>query len=645
MRDTRAINRFLLDSGLRIKGNPAVSPDLCLDPAALARAVAEALPPLAELLRAPRAFRGEPRMRVAAGPVDLYPASELRVGPWRLLVVEERGTGDAGLLVEGSDPIPLPGALGLGDSLSLVPLLWEGLAPLKNLLLEDDPSSTVFPVARGTLARSSLGIGARFTTLHWGAVAWVMKALGLSLTANQNSIPRELVYDVDAMLEGRLAEVPFPFVGGSVPEGHQGQSVQGMTHAAVVAFLKCGFHRHRIPWGFNADHQPIGGRFDAIEEELARGCAFASYITFDLSPELAASEPPGGPDPAAAAFEAPGAPELFERVVARLAPLGLALDAAEARRLFATLLPAMRKLKRRDEAYARVRGELFTTDLGRRYFRELSIDELPGRTSPGTLAVALALAEALGVEVHYVAPAIGFQKNFPYPDDAGLRQTVEAVAAVARSFGASIGFHSGSGKSAENYRVAGEVTRLALEVKTSGRYTYEMGVALSRSSDPGDAALWRDWYGFTRDLAVAGAFSGDPVRQRFARDFVRHALKQEGLSVGGAFDSPAALREALHALAPSPDHMFFFEYNFLYVLAGAGSADRLGDHGPDGYAQRARFYGVSDEARLLYAKGVAAYVLFLAGTTGLAPAARVVAARERLLALSSHDAFERDLVA
>ena len=60
-----------------------------------------------------------------------------------------------------------------------------------------------------------------------------------------------------------------------------------MTHAAVVTYLKCGFHRRRIPWGFNADHQPIGGRFDAIEEELVQGCAFASYITFDLSPELA----------------------------------------------------------------------------------------------------------------------------------------------------------------------------------------------------------------------------------------------------------------------------------------------------------------------------------------------------------------------
>lgn len=644
MRDTRAINRFLLAASLRIRSNPAVSPDLCLDPRALEDAVRVSLPALEPLVR--RAGSGGSRaFRETAGLVDLYPASELAVGPWRLFVVEERATGDAGLLVDGAAPIPLPGAVGLGDGLQLVPLLWQALAPLKNLVQEDDPASTVFPVARGTLSRSSLGIGARFTTLHWPAVAWTMKELGLSLTANQNSIPRELVYDVDAMLEGRLASVPFPFIGGSVPEGHQGQSVEGMTHASIVAFLKCGFHRHRIPWGFNADHQPVGGRFDEIEEELARGCAFASYVTFDLSPELAAAPTPESPADVARAFEALGAAGLFARVLARLAPLGLEVDGDAARRLFVTLFPAMRKMRTRDEAYARVRRVLFTTEVGRRYFRELSIDELPGRTTPATLAFCLALAEALGMEVHYVAPALGFQKNFPYPDDDELRRNVEALYGVARAFGASIGFHSGSGKSERNYRVAGEVTLKGLEIKTSGRYTYEMGVALSRSSDPRDLALWRDWYAFTRELAVAGAFSDDPVRQRFAREFVRHALAHEGKEEGNAFVSPGALRAALDALPPSPDHMFFFEYNFLYVLAAGGSTERLGDHGAAGYAQRARFYGVSDEARLLYAKGVAGYILFLAGATGLAAEGRVASAKARLDAIADHDAFERDLVA
>ncbi len=641
MKDTRAINRFLLAASLRIRGNPAVSPDLCLDPASLEEAVRGALPELAALARS----LPSGTYRVAAGLVDLFPASELAVGPWRLLLVEERATGDAGLLVDGGGPIPLPGAAPLGGGFQLVPLLWEGLAPLKNLVQEDDPASTVFPAARGTLARSSLGIGARFTTLHWPAVAWVMKELGLPLTANQNSIPRELVYDVDAMLEGRLASVPFPFIGGSVPEGHQGQSVEGMTHAAVATYLKCGFHRRRVPWGFNADHQPIGGRFDAIEDELAKGCAFASYVTFDLSPELAAAPALETAADVDRAFGALGAERLFSRVLERLAPLGLSVDGAAARKLFATLLPAMRKMKRRDEAYARVRRELFTTEVGRRYFRELSVDELPGRTSPETLAFCLALAEAHGLEVHFVAPALGFQKNFPYPDDAELRRNVEVLSSVARAFGTSIGFHSGSGKSESNYRVAGEVTGQGLEIKTSGRYTYEMGVALSHAPDPRDRELWNDWYAFTRDLAVEGAFSDDAVRRTYARDFVRHALAHEGREEGSSFASPEALRAVLGGMPPSPDHMFFFEYNFLFVLAAGGSTGRLGDHGAAGYAQRARFYGIGDVARLLYAKRVASYILFLAGATGLAPGERVERARARLDAFGDLDAFQRDLVA
>ena len=644
MKSTRAINDFLSANGIRIRSNPAISPDLCLAGPALERAVRAALPALRDLAYAGDRGRKCREFRVAAGGIDFYPASELAVDRWRFFVVEERETGDAGLLVAGADAPPLDGVIALGDGLQLLPLRWVVLAPLKNLIQRHDPGSTVFPVARGTLSRSSLGIGARFTTLHWPGVAWVMKELGLSLTANQNSIPRELVYDVDAMLEGRLEQVPFPFIGGSVPEGHQGQSVEGMTAASVLALLKAGFHRRRIPWGFNADHQPIGGRFDAVEEELARGCAFASYITFDLSPELALHAPIEDRAELDRAFAALGEPELFERVAARLAPLGLALDAVEARRLFVYLLPAMRKLAARDEAYTRVRRELFTEAVGRRYFRELSVDELPGRTTPETLALCLALAEAMGVEIHYVAPAIGFQKNFPYPDNAELRRTVAALYRVARSFGVSIGFHSGSGKSAENYRVAGEVTERNLEIKTSGRYTYEMGVALAHAGDEADQRLWRDWYDFTRDLAAAGAFAEDATRQRMAREFIRHALAHEKRDDAGVFASPAALRGALAALPRSPEHMFWFEYNFLYVLAAGGSPARLGDHGPAGYAQRARFYAIGDGARLAYARGVASYILFLAETTGLADPDRLAAARERLAGIADHAAFERDVV-
>ena len=43
-----------------------------------------------------------------------------------------------------------------------------------------------------------------------------MQALELPLTANQNSIPRELVFDVEVMLDDQLDTCAFPFIGGDV---------------------------------------------------------------------------------------------------------------------------------------------------------------------------------------------------------------------------------------------------------------------------------------------------------------------------------------------------------------------------------------------------------------------------------------------
>jgi hypothetical protein len=606
----KPINRFLLQSGLPIASNPCVSPDFCLDWPALRDGLTGGY-------GADVAGHAKSRFDTAAG-------------AWTL--VEDRGTGDCAWRLEprgGADPgaVLEEGAAGAGAW--HYPATWENLLRLKNLVQEHDPGSTIFPTAEGGLGRGTLGIGARFTTLHWPAVEWAMSALDLGLTANQNSIPRELVYDVDAMLEGRLGTVPFAFIGTSVPEGHQGQSVEGMSHGCVLSKLKTGFHHRRIGWSFNADHQPIGGAFDAREDALVKGCLLASYITFDLSPELALKQP---------ARPAEVEPGLNARVGARVAAAGLAVEPGALGALVCSVWPAMQKMKRRDEKYRAARARAFTAGVGRRYLRELSIDELPGLTAPETTAVMLALCGEMGMPVDFIAPAFGFQKNCPYPDNDGLRLLVERQWAVARRSGAGIGFHSGSGKSAENYRVMGEVTGGRLEIKTSGRYTYEMGAALFRSRDPSDQALWRDWYRFTVEMALAGAFSADDTERRMARSFISGSLEKAGRDAG-VFASPGSCRAAVEALPPSPEHMIFFEYNFLFVLAAGGRAEKaaLGDHSPAGYAQRARFYAISPGARLLYAKGVAGYIIFLAEHTGLAPAERCAAARRLLARIQTHD--------
>lgn len=233
--------------------------------------------------------------------------------------------------------------------------------------------------------------------------------------------------------------------------------------------------------------------------------------------------------------------------------------------------------------------------------------------------------------VNFVAPAFGFQKNCPYPDNAALQTMIERQWKVCRQFRVSIGFHSGSGKSAENYQVMGKVTGSRLEIKTSGRYTYEMGRALYASKNASDQALWRDWYRFTLELALLGSFSADATEQKMARVFVTDALAKSGKQTD-VFANPTVTRAALEALPPSPEHMFWFEYNFLHVLAAGGRPEKaaLGDHTPAGYQQRARFYTISDEGRLNFAKNIATYIVFLAENTALASAATCAAARKLL---------------
>jgi len=591
------INKFLLQHNLRIAQNPCVSPDFCLDWPSL-------------------------RAKLVAGlSLGSYPKSRFETAAGTWLLLEDEPSGDCAWQLEPRAKGPSSDVLAEGLSLgsrTVFPATWENLLKLKNLIQQHDPASTIFPSAAGNLGRSTLGIGARFTALHWPAVEWAMSVLELGLTANQNSIPRELVYDVDAMLAGSLDTVPFPFIGTNVPEGHQGQSVEGMSHGCVLSKLKNGFHHRKLPWSFNADHQPIGGKFDAREDQLVTGCVLASYITFDLSPELALNQP---------AKFADVPTDLVAKVRARVAAAGLSLNDADFASLLSKIWPSLQKMKVRDTKYAAARAKLFTTTAGREYLRELSIDELPGLTTPETTAIILALCETLGMHIHFVAPAFGFQKNMPYPDNNALRALIAKQWAVCEKFGASIGFHSGSGKSAENYQVMGAVTGSRLEIKTSGRYTYEMGKALFASKNAADQALWRDWYRFTVELALKGAVSTDATEQKMARSFIIDALTKSG-KTADVFATPTAIRAAVEALTPSPEHMFWFEYNFLYVLAGEGRAEKsaLGDHSPAGYRQRARFYSISDEGRLLYSKNVARYIVFLAENTALATKERCAAA-------------------
>ena len=82
-----------------------------------------------------------------------------------------------------------------------------------------------------------------------------------------------------------------------------------------------------------------------------------------------------------------------------------------------------------------------------------------------------------------------------------------------------------------------------------------------------------------------------------------------------------------------------------YVLAAGGSSAKsaLGDHTPAGYAQRARFYAISPEGQLRYARHVAEYLCFLAETTGQATALACHSARQRLAGFKTYAELLADI--
>src|SRR5208283_5621846 len=137
--------------------------------------------------------------RKAAGIVH-YQRSEFETAAGLWTLFEDPPTGDCGWLLSSTGKGDLLGALSsgvaAGPGRTIFPASFANLLKIKNFVQETDPASTIFPTASERLGRSTLGIGARFTTLHWPGVEWAMTHLAIGMTANQNSIPRELVYDV-----------------------------------------------------------------------------------------------------------------------------------------------------------------------------------------------------------------------------------------------------------------------------------------------------------------------------------------------------------------------------------------------------------------------------------------------------------------
>ena len=412
-----------------------------------------------------------------------------------------------------------------------------------------------------------------------------MAQLGLGLTANQNSIPRELVYDVNAMLDGQPRHRPLPLHRRQRARGPPGPERRGHEPRLHAVQAQDRLPPPPDPLGLQrrppADRRqvrrprgPAGRRLPARELHHLRPLPRAGLD--HRAGGAAAGRSAARPRRGARSASGRGWPRPGSRVDE---------DA------FAELWPRSGRRCRRcsggTTSTARRASRAFTTAVGRAYLRELSIDELPGLTTPETTAIMLALCEALGMAIHFVAPAFGFQKNCPSPTTRPCAPLIARQWAVCAQFGASIGFHSGSGKSAENYQVMGDVTGGRLEIKTSGRYTYEMGRALSASTRPrrpGALARLVPLHARTRARSAPSAPTRPSARWPGSSSPMR---SPKAGPAGRRLRVAAACRRGARGPARQPRaHVLGSSTTSSSSLPAGGRAEKaaLGDHGPAGYA-------------------------------------------------------------
>ncbi len=120
-----------------------------------------------------------------------------------------------------------------------------------------------------------------------------------------------------------------------------------------------------------------------------------------------------------------------------------------------------------------IRSRMGDADFG----LEVAFDETPSITRYDEFVFYLNELKVAGIEPDFVAPNVGFEKRVDYTGDLSVLGTrVEALAAIARAYGALLSFHSGSGSSPYGgkgkgvYETLLGATGAALKYKVSGVY-------------------------------------------------------------------------------------------------------------------------------------------------------------------------------
>ena len=104
---------------------------------------------------------------------------------------------------------------------------------------------------------------------------------------------------------------------------------------------------------------------------------------------------------------------------------------------------------------------------------EVALDEVPVETSPKDLFFYVSELANIGVKVDYIAPNIGFKKREDYDGDLDeLSDKIDRLHTIARSLGALLSFHSGSG--AHPYSDKGYGVWETIRSTTNGMIKYKV---------------------------------------------------------------------------------------------------------------------------------------------------------------------------
>ena len=214
-----------------------------------------------------------------------------------------------------------------GDGSCVFPATWDNLLRLKNAVQEHDPDSTIFPTAGANLGRGTLGIGARFTTLHWPAVEWAM-------TRAESRRHRESEQHSARAGVRRRRHARGPARHGAVPvhRHERARRASGPERRRHEPRLRAVEAQDGLSSTANRVELQRRSSADRRQVRRARGragpraaCSRAtSRSTFRPS-----SPRPQAPADAAAWVKAHVPAELVDRVRARVASVGLTLNEAE----------------------------------------------------------------------------------------------------------------------------------------------------------------------------------------------------------------------------------------------------------------------------------------------------------------------------